>query len=346
VLLLWTLLLGLLLPASVAADAGGEAAVCDEEPALSDAAAELLLAGVPPTPESLMRAVRAAGSDAVGVRAYLWQAADAGADANAWLAAYARKADARVVCGRAQGASSGMLLVAARAGSLEPLAGNGARVRGSVSDRFRDPELVVADGYGDLQRIAVDRAQLARGIPIADDLARPARVQLLARGPLGPRPIAERVLAAFDGASLETSDPLAHDTAGGSAGRTVAELVDQLRAQAGRPALRSNTLLARVAKAHAEHVCARGQIAHQLAPGDDPKQRLQAVGVSARRVGETVARAEDAAGAFVAFEHSPSHRFTLLESGFTDAGTGEAKDEQGRTCVVVLLAEWPRFVGR
>lgn len=342
---LWTLLLALFLPASVAADAGGEAAACDEEAALSDAAAELLLAGTPPTPESLMRAVRSAGSDAVGVRAFLWRAADSGAGANAWLAAFAHKADARVVCGRAQSASSGMLLVAARAGSLEPLAGHGARVRGSVSERFVDPELVVADGYGDLQRMAVDRAQLARGIPIADDLARPARVQLLARGPLGPRPIAERMLLALDGSAPEASDPLAQDS-DGSAQQTIAERLDRLRAQAGRPALRSNELLARVAAAHAQRVCAQGQVAHQLAPGDDPKQRLRAAGVSARRVGETVARADDAAGAFLAFEHSPSHRFTLLESGFTDSGTGEAKDAQGHTCVVVLLAEWPRFVGR
>jgi hypothetical protein len=344
VLLLWILLLGLLLPASVAADAGREAPDCDEEPSLSRAAAELLLEAAQPTPDALMRAVRAAGSDAVAVRAYLWRAADVTADANAWLAAFARKADARVVCGRAQSAASGLLLVAARAGSLEPLSSDSARVRGNVSDRFRDPELVVADAYGELQRVAVDRTQLARGIPIANDLARPARVQLLARGPLGPRPIAERVLPAFDGAAAQ--DPLADDRQTGPAQHTVAERLDGLRAESGRPALRTNQLLAAVATEHARHVCADGRVAHELAPGGDPKQRLLAAGVSARRVGETVSRADDAAGAFTAFEHSPSHRFTLLEPGFTDVGTGQAKDAQGRTCVVVLLAEWPRFVGR
>jgi uncharacterized protein YkwD len=44
--------------------------------------------------------------------------------------------------------------------------------------------------------------------------------------------------------------------------------------------------------------------------------------------------------------NSPSHRLTLLERGFTDAGIGRASDTRSKVCVVVLLAEWPRFTGR
>jgi uncharacterized protein YkwD len=68
--------------------------------------------------------------------------------------------------------------------------------------------------------------------------------------------------------------------------------------------------------------------------------------VEARRVGETVARAQSTAAAFAAFEHSPSHRLTLLEPDFTDAGVGNVQDADGRSCVVILLATWPRYVGR
>jgi uncharacterized protein YkwD len=73
---------------------------------------------------------------------------------------------------------------------------------------------------------------------------------------------------------------------------------------------------------------------------------LRDAGVSARLVGETVARAADHGAAFAAFERSPSHRLTLLERRFTDAGIGEVKDRDGHSCVVVLLAAWPRYVGR
>ena len=337
----WILLLGFLLPASVAADAGSEGVDCEEEPQLSRAAAELLLLNAQPTPDALMRAVRDAGSDIVGVRAYLFGEAES--EPRDRLARFASTADARVVCGRAQSDTARLLLVAARAGSLEPITRRSARVRGKLADGFDDPQLVVADGDGELQRIAVDRATLARGIEISAELVLPARVQLLARGRLGPRPIAERVVLAHEGDRALIDGP--SSVARGSDSATTLQRLGELRATAGRPAVRDNALLASVASAHAQRVCAQGVVAHELVPGDDPKRRLSAAGVSARRVGETVARAENAGAAFAAFEHSPSHRLTLLEPGFTDVGVGEAVDRQDRTCVVVLLAAWPRYVG-
>jgi uncharacterized protein YkwD len=174
-------------------------------------------------------------------------------------------------------------------------------------------------------------------------------VQLLARGRLGPRPIAERVVPAVEGGPATAgSDPSDGDAAatGPEAAVSIAQRLLTLRSRSGRPPLRDNALLAGVAAAHAQRVCAQGLVAHELVPGGDPKQRLTAAGVTARRVGETVARAESPGAAFAAFEHSPSHRLTLLEAGFTDSGIGEAKDAQGRVCVVVLLAAWPRYVGR
>ena len=56
--------------------------------------------------------------------------------------------------------------------------------------------------------------------------------------------------------------------------------------------------------------------------------------------------ARSTAAAFAAFTESPSHRLTLLERDFTDAGVAEALNAQGRHCAVILLATWPRFVGR
>jgi uncharacterized protein YkwD len=104
-------------------------------------------------------------------------------------------------------------------------------------------------------------------------------------------------------------------------------------------------LLDRVVTEHASNVCSRGRVAHALDPGRDPKQRLRQAGVAARRVGEAVARDLAPSRAFARMLESPSHRATLLEPGFTDVGLGRATDLQGRSCLVVLLAAWPRYLG-
>jgi hypothetical protein len=335
------ILLLALLPASAMADAGGAAPDCSEETPLSRAAAELLLTGEPPASDALQRAVRDAGSDAVGVRAYFVR--DAEASLTRWLHQFRRQTDAPTVCGVARSERGQLLLVAARAGSLDPLSGGSNDVRGTLVAGFRKPELVVEDAAGELQRLPVEAQALARGVPISEELARPARVQLVASGPAGPRPVAERIIprraSATDQARGDSGLALER-------GLPLGMRLDRLRQAGGRVALRENRLLARVAAAHAQRVCEAGRVAHELDPGVDPQRRLKAAGVQARRVGETVARATSAAAAFGAFEHSPSHRLTLLEPGFTDAGIGEATDERGFTCVVVLLAAWPRYVGR
>jgi uncharacterized protein YkwD len=337
--LLWILLLALL-PASARADAGTEGPDCEEDPTLSRAAAELLLQAERPAAAALARALRDAGSDAVGVRAYLTLGAEA--KAAQWLARFKRAADAPAVCGFARSERGQLLLAVARAGSLDPFGDPHAVVRGRVVDGFRDPVIVVEDAGGHLQRYAVDRAQLARGIPLSDQLTRPVRVQLLARGSAGPRPIAERLLP---GASSEASAIDAVAPAG-EAQLPVAARLAALRKQHGLPGVRENRLLAEVAVAHAQHVCDGGRVAHELEPGADPEQRLRRAGISARLVGETVARASSPGSSFGAFERSPSHRLTLLERSFTDVGIGEVTDAQGRSCVVVMLAAWPRYVGR
>jgi len=337
--LLWILLLALL-PASATADAGGAVPDCREETALSRAAAELLLSGEPPAADALRRAVRDAGSDAVGVRAYFLR--DAAAETARWLERFRRETDAPTVCGFARSDRGQLLLAAARAGSLEPLHERSSSVRGVLADGFRKPELVVEDAAGELQRLAVEARALARGVPISEDLARPARVQLVAYGPAGPRPVAERIIPRR---AEETDQARATSVIDPQRALSLVARLDRLRQDAGRVALRENRLLARVAAAHARRVCEAGRVAHELEPGSDPQRRLDAAGVQARRVGETVARARSSAAAFAAFEHSPSHRLTLLEPGFTDVGIGEMTDEGDWTCVVVLLAAWPRYIG-
>jgi hypothetical protein len=339
------LLLGaLFLPASVAADAGGEALLCADDAALTRAAAELLLSATPVTTTTLTSAVREAGSDAVAVHALAYAER---AEANAWLRKLEQRADAAITCGVAHAAHGHLVLATARGGSLEPFVGAEPMVRGALTSGFERGELVVEDGSGETQRFAVDPGQLQRGIALSDSLRRPIRVQLLARGKLGPRPVAERMVGARDeGRGRVTADDASHAPGDAARSPSLERALDALRADAGRPPLRSNALLATAARQHAQQVCETGRVAHELAPGRDPTHRLREAGITARRVGETVARADSSEAALRSFMSSPSHRLTLLERGFTDAGVGQAEDARGKRCVVVLLAEWPRFAGR
>jgi hypothetical protein len=286
---------------------------CAEESALSEAAAELLLDDAPPSDEALSQAVRRAGSDAVMVRA-LFTRGPSEARAQQFIAEARERTDAPLACGVAQSDRARLMLVAPRAGKLAPI----------------EPK-----ANGALQNIAVTAKELAAGVELDPQWPRPLRVQLIAKGPAGPRPVAERVI----GAPLPLSHDLPIDLA-------PEQQLAVARSDAGARGLRVHTLLTEVAMAHAAQVCSEGRIAHELSPGADPEQRLRARGVGARRVGETIARERSAGGALQRMLDSPAHRLTLLEPGFTDIGVGEARDDRGRVCVVMLLAAWPRFVGR
>ncbi len=320
-----------------------DAGPCVADDTLSAAAASLLLLGRTPSSEELVQAVREAGSDAVLVRA-LHQSSDDAVELQAWLKEVRAHADSALVCGQARGSAGVLLVTAPRGGTLAPLSEKSSVVRGSLAPGFERAELVVSDATGHLLRLGIETSMLSDGVPLSEDLPRPATIQLVAHGPLGPRPVAERVLPAAAASVAAKVDAAPKPSAGGSDGSLHA-LLAELRQARGRPSLRANRVLDQVAQAHARDVCAGGRVAHELTPGEDPQVRLQEAGITARIVGETVARASTVRTAFSQLGQSPSHLLTLLEPHFTDAGTGTAIDTEGRTCVVVLLASWPRYVG-
>ncbi len=312
-------------------------AQCVHDDALSRAAGSLLGSGEALSPGAIARAVREAGSDAPSVHALRDRELDDGRVAR-WLETLRERADSPLVCGEAQGEAGRVVLAAARAGSLtaEQTGEGGVRVRGSLSGGFGRPELVVRGADGGLLRLGVRADDLGAGVALPDVVELPALVQLVAHGPHGPRPVAERTV----GGAAEENAPM-------TVGRAdLAGRIAELRGARGASELRPNRLLAREAAEHARRVCAEGRVAHTLDPGSDPEARLALRGVRARVVGEVAARAASEAAAMDALVRSPSHQYTLVDRRFTDAGVGVAEDEAGRACVVVLLAAWPRFVGR
>ena len=192
---------------------------------------------------------------------------------------------------------------------------------------------MIRDSDGASRRLAVDGEGLGSTITLPIEWGRPLFVQLVATGPTGPRPVAERWVG-----KIPQSEP----TVGGSQAPDAWLL--QVRRAAGARSVRTNRLLSKEATAHAQRVCDSGKLGHELDAQGDPEARLLRRGIEARVVGEAVARAQTMREALRAIEDSPSHRMTVTDPRFTDAGFGQAKDDKGRTCAVILLASWPRKV--
>lgn len=284
---------------------------------------------VPPSAE-LIHTAREAGVDANPVYAKFGVTGDFGSF-KAWLENLNETADAPLICGRARSGERVVLVAAVRAGSLM-LAGK-ERLHAEVIEDFRDPYLVVRDSQGSSRRIAVDGEGFGATITLPVEWGRPLFVQLVATGPNGPRPVAERWVG-----KIPRGEPTQ------SASQSPETWLMQLRRAAGARTLRSNRLLTREATSYAQKVCESGKLGHELDQSGDPEARLLQRGIQARVVGEAVARAATMGEALHAIEDSPSHRMTVTDPRFTDAGYGKAKDDKGRTCIVVLLASWPRKV--
>lgn len=318
--------------------AGAGALDCTPDPALTEAATELLVEGGHDDPSRIDEAVRRAGSNATSAHALSTRPGD-DAEAARWLERLAQRNDAPLACGEAESDSLRILVAASLGGSLRLLEGTPPRVAVTLAPGFREPHLVFRGDHGDLVRVPVDVDVLAEGAPIPDGLEEPIHVQLVAEGRSGPKPIASLRIGG-------RPDATPHSTRRPSAGASfdLRAAVDALRARHGAGGLRANRVMSAEAESHARRVCAAGRVGHRLASGEDPEQRLRRRGLSARVVGETVARADTEADAVVALEDSPSHLMTLVDRRFTDGGYGVATDAEGHRCVVVLLAAWPRVV--
>ena len=284
---------------------------------------------IPPSSE-LIRAARDAGVEANPVYAKFGVAGEF-KSFKSWVEDLKETADAPLICGRGRSGERIVLVAAVRAGVLE-LTGK-QTLHAEVIEEFRDPYLVVRDSKGGSRRIAVDGEAFGSAITLPIEWGRPLFVQLVATGPAGPRPVAERWIGKI---------PDGEPARGGS--QSPEAWLMQLRRAAGARSLRSNRLLTREATSHAQNVCSSGKLGHELDPSGDPEARLLKRGIEARVVGEAVARARTMREALHAIEDSPSHRLTVTDPRFTDAGYGRATDDRGRTCAVILLASWPRKV--
>ncbi len=311
---------------------------CRHEDVLAEVAANFLLRGRKVDPAQLLPEARALGFDGVAVHAHEGQDDVALAE---WIKTLSERADGPLVCGEASSETRRLVLVSARGGELVR---DGELIRGRLAPGFRAPHLVVETGEGRVQRIDVGVSRLEQGVRLDPTLAA-RRVQLVADGPRGPRPVAELQL---DGELIRVPAASAPTDGDGPRGARSLPLeallakLDGFRQSEGVGTLRPNQALARSAQRHAHRVCELGQVGHRLERGGDPETRLRDERIAARSVGEAIARAESAEAALRAIFASPSHRLAVTDRRFTDVGVGQAVDAKGHTCVVLLMASWPR----
>ncbi len=304
------------------------AAPCETDPRLEHAAKQLLKTDAQPDSIQLMTVVRTAGSEAIPVYAKYGPVMDH-ASFKAWLRGIRKEAEGPLVCGRASDGRRAMWVAGVRAARIKVLGNN--EVRFSLAKGFRDPRLVVRDATGEIVDLPLG-GRGAQSAQIPPSMQEPLLLQLVATGKHGPLPVAERWIGGapkLGPDNIDRSDP--HTW------------IRALRKARKVPALRENRLLAREASAHATAVCEAGKVAHQVEPDEDPETRLKKRGVSARAIGEAVARAPSAEDAMRSLERSPSHFDTITDKRFTDVGVGGTTDAHGRFCLVVVLAAWPKL---
>ncbi len=295
---------------------------CADDARLSEAAAALALETAPDE-ETLMALVRASGSEAPRAHALSVAESDTARVAE-WLATLTERGETPLACGEARSGAQRVIVAAPAAATL---AVDGTHVSGHIASGWHDPLLYAEDADGEVHVMELTSPTFATSLPAGIDAV---RVQVVARGPDGPRPVAERVLGVREVDGLASDDPR--------------ERVEQMRHGAGAPVLRTSRMFDRIAAAHAEAICAAGEAAHELEPGRDPSARLREEGVVARHVGEVASRGIDVAHALDALGQSPSHRAALIDRRFTDLGIGTATGEDGYECVVVILTAWPRIL--
>lgn len=287
---------------------------------LSEVAASLLLdhgsAEGAPSAALLEAALHEAGSSLPSAKVIVLGSENDGRGRERWLNARFREADGPGVCGEAVGQRR-VLVFGVRAGSLRRF---GDELIAEWDSAFRDAYLVAVNANGGAHALAIPEDG---HIEIPEGLV---RAQLMATGPSGPRPVADW------GATRLPELPQARTSEGRLA---------RLREASGVGGLRPNRLLAQAAQRHAQDVCREHRARHVF--DSWPADRMRRLGLRARHLGETVARASSVDGALEALAQSPSHRMALVDRRFTDVGVGVVRS-RGESCVVVFLAAWPQAI--
>ncbi len=215
---------------------------------------------------------------------------------------------------------------------LAPALGASLTLRARLLVPATDTEVVVLPPGGRPRPLATKTKGDAVEAKIRVDREGPWLLQLLANDEGGPLPALAFTLwvGAKPPANFEAGTVPGEDAAGPESTPEEALLAmsNAARRASGLPPFTRRSALDVLAREHARAMQKWREMTHDSGDGN-PARRVEAAGISARAVGENVARAATLKRAHRALWASPSHRGNLLAPHFDEIGIGVAPDGAG-----------------
>src|SRR5262249_20439343 len=121
--------------------------------------------------------------------------------------------------------------------------------------------------------------------------------------------------------------------------KAVSELTNKEREKGKLPALKTNTLLGEVARAHSANMAKKREMKHKL-DGKEPHERLDAAGYDYEVMGENIAVTTNKTpgGIVQGWMGSKIHRENILNKEYTEIGVGVVKNEHGEVYYTQVFA--------
>ncbi|MBU1432707.1 CAP domain-containing protein [Myxococcota bacterium] len=169
------------------------------------------------------------------------------------------------------------------------------------------------------------------------------QVEIMGEGPSGPLILANGVIhCGASGVTAQADQAIERGpTEAAAAGPYLMERINAARAEVGLKPLVAHAQAAEIARAHAEDMRARGEVAHHSPTTGGVRDRASAAGLEAYMLMENLARAEDAGAAHASLMRSPAHRAAILSSEVSAVGVGVVEGDGVLWITEVFVGEAP-----
>ncbi len=215
------------------------------------------------------------------------------------------------------------------------------RLCATLKDGYQSADLFVTRPDGEVEKQPMRHDKASQRVCADVALGGDGRytVELLARGEFGPQVAALFFVQVGAKATLDAAASFQEPTQPDEAKARLTLAINNLRKGFGFSPLTRDAQLDAIAQAWDERLANENFFAHVAPDGEDLKGRLRKAGYHYRTAGENLGLASGPLAAHFSIEHSPGHRKNLLEPAYSKLGVGVAKNAQGQTIVVEVLAD-------
>ncbi len=244
-----------------------------------------------------------------------------------WLKPFDKIPAVEVVCAARANADQLVVIAAPRRGTLKIMKrGQALDIEAAWHRRYKHISLYFETLHKSLLRSRLEDAKGQKGRLVFRPDEPIASVQLVGSGPFGGEILAKQLLLIVKPNHEHEHDPGAW--------------VARLRADVGlSDPLKHNNVLDLISQEHADNMCKRNMLAHNLGDGG-VQVRASRHGVFAASFGEVIASNRTLAGALKGLEESPAHRAGVTYPKNTDWGVGIGQCD-GWITLAISFAEHP-----